>query len=86
MTPDCGPTRRIRPEPTCRETGRRVHPNGDADTCPAGTRFPDTNLMSFIYNRLRRHSGWANRARIMHSPQLPADGSRRTRPTIIEET
>ena len=86
MIPYRGPPLRIRPEPTCRETGRPVHQNGDAGTHLARTEFPFTNCKSFIHNRLQRRAGWGRPARIMHPSQLPAEGSRQTRPTIIEET
>lgn len=86
MIPYGGPCAPIRTDPTCRETGRQVHQNGDASTHATRAGFSVRDLRSFTHHRLRRRPGRGRPARIMHPSQLPPDGWRQTRPDIIEET
>ncbi len=76
----------IRRDPTCRETGRPVHKNGDAGAYQRRSGVLTQDSKSFNHNRLRRWSGRIRPARIVHPPQLPADEWRQTRSIIIEET
>ena len=86
MIPYRGPHRSIRRDPTCRETGRLVHQNGDAGAYRGRAGILTQDSKPFDHNRLRRHFGRDRPARIVHPPQLPAEGWRQTRSIIIEET
>ena len=86
MTPCSGSQRPILSDPICYETGQRVHQNSDAAARRRRAEIPLIDFKSFRNNVLRRRSGRARPARIVHVLQLRAKGRRETRPTTIEET
>ncbi len=84
MSSPCNPHGPIRRDATCRETGRPVHQNGDAGAYQRRTGVLTQDSKSFNHNGLRRRSGRMRPARIVHPPQLPAEGWRQTH-SVIEE-
>ena len=86
MIPYRGPHRPHRRDRTCCETGQPMHQDGAFGANRRMTPRFSCGSKSIHYYRLRRKTERFPSARIVHSPQLPAEGSRQTRSTIIEET
>ena len=85
MIPPSSSRRLIRSDPTCRETGHRMHQNGDAGERQTQTIIPPTYFNSLYDNTLPNRTGQSCPARIVHSLQIGAHGRREIRPSTIEE-